>query len=190
MITLLSVNTAPVGRLHIQGRSVASAIGKQPRTGRVAVHALGLAHDEQADPQWHGGLRKAVYAYPHAHYAWWQTQRHAHAVDLFDQPLPPGFMGENLTLDGLLEADVYVGDTLHFPDCSLRVTEPRQPCFKFVHIMGYAQAARDMVTQGCCGWYLEVVRPGSIEAGASATLVPGPRQTPITQLLRRRRSND
>ena len=99
-------------------------------------------------------------------------------------------MGENLTLDGLLEADVYVGDTLHFPDCSLRVTEPRQPCFKFVHIMGYAQAARDMVTQGCCGWYLEVVRPGSIEAGASATLVPGPRQTPITQLLRRRRSDD
>ena len=181
MITLLSVNTAPVGRLHIQGRSVASAIGKQPRTGRVAVHALGLAHDEQADPQWHGGLRKAIYAYPHAHYAWWQAQRHAHAVDLFDQPLPPGFMGENLTIDGPLEHEVFVGDEWHFPDCVLRVAAPREPCFKFNAVMGFAQAGRAMAVAGCSGYYLAVDRPGTIAAGQTATLVAGQRGLSIAQ---------
>jgi MOSC domain-containing protein YiiM len=88
-------------------------------------------------------------------------------------------MGENLTLQGLLEPQVWVGDTLHFPDCSLRVTEPRQPCFKFNAVMGYAGAARDMVTLGGCGWYLAVVQPGNIAAGQTFTLEPGRRSLAI-----------
>mgnify|MGYP000166693051 CR=1 FL=1 len=51
--------------------------------------------------------------------------------------LPPGFAGENLTLTGLLEAEVWVGDELHFPDCVLRVAAPREPCFKFNAVMGF-----------------------------------------------------
>ena len=82
-----------------------------------------------------------------------------------------------------------MGDLLHFPDCTLRVTEPRQPCFKFVHNMGYAQAAKDMVSSGYSGWYLAVQRSGTLQAGHQATLEPGPRQMPITTLLRRRRND-
>lgn len=188
-ITLLSLNTATVQPLQIQGRKVLSAIGKRPRAGAVAVGALGLEGDEQADPQWHGGVGKAVYAYPAEHYGWWEQRRRERQVDLFDEALPPGFFGENLTLQGLLEQDVYVGDLLHFPDCTLRVTEPRQPCFKFVHIMDYAQAAKDMVSSGYSGWYLAVQRSGTLQAGQQATLEPGPRQMPITTLLRRRRND-
>ena len=78
-------------------------------------------------------------------------------------------------LQGLLEPQVWVGDELHFPDCVLRVTAPREPCFKFNAVMGYPQAARDMVLAGCCGFYLAVDRPGTIEAGQAFTLVPGRR---------------
>lgn len=188
-ITLISLNTAMVGTLYIQGRRVLSAIGKRPRAERLAVGPLGLAGDEQADPQWHGGVSKAVYAYPAEHYGWWEQRRRQQQLDLFDQPLPPGFLGENLTLQGLLENDVYVGDVLHFPGCSLRVTEPRQPCFKFVHIMGYAQAARDMVNNGYSGWYLAVQTAGTLQAGEQAMLEHGPRQTLVTALLRKRRND-
>ncbi|MBW8464018.1 MAG: MOSC domain-containing protein [Acidovorax sp.] len=121
-------------------RSILSAIGKTPVTGPVALGPLGLAGDEQADLSVHGGLAKAVYAYPAVHYAFWQAQRRERGVSLFDEALPPGFLGENLTIDGPLEGDVFVGDEWHFPDCLLRVTAPREPCFKFAAVMGFAQA--------------------------------------------------
>ncbi len=166
------------------GRRVLSGIGKHAVAGPIAVGRLGLAGDEQADLRVHGGLDKAVYAYPAEHYAFWQTQRQAQGVSLFDEDLPPGFVGENLTLQGLLEPQVWVGDTLHFPGCSLRVTEPRQPCFKFNAVMGYTGAARDMLRSGACGFYLAVVQPGSIAAGQAFTLEPGGRHLAIAGLLR------
>jgi MOSC domain-containing protein YiiM len=131
----------------------------------------------------HGGLGKAVYAYPAAHYAFWQTQRRERGVSLFDETLPPGFMGENLTIDGPLEADVFVGDEWHFPHCVLRVSAPREPCFKFNAVMGFAQAGRTMALAGCCGYYLAVDQPGTISAGETATLVPGQRGLSIAQAL-------
>ena len=176
---LESLNIGTARPLMAGGRRVLSGIGKHAVAGTVAVGRLGLAGDEQADLSVHGGLDKAVYAYPAEHYAFWQAQRQAQGVSLFDEPLPPGFVGENLTLRGLLEADVWVGDMLHFPDCSLRVTEPRQPCFKFNAVMGYLSATRDMARSGRCGWYLAVVQPGSLAAGQAFTLEPGRRALAI-----------
>ncbi|SDP37201.1 MOSC domain-containing protein YiiM [Rhodoferax sp. OV413] len=177
--TVCSVNTGSARRLQAGGRRVLSAIGKQAVAGSVALRVLGLEGDEQADLRVHGGRDKAVYAYPAEHYGFWQARRQAMGASLFDKTLPPGFVGENLSLQGLLETDVWVGDSLHFPDCSLRVTEPRQPCFKFNAVMGYTDAARDMLQQGCCGFYLAVLRPGSIQAGQAFTLEPGPRALSI-----------
>nr|WP_315240316.1 MOSC domain-containing protein [uncultured Albidiferax sp.] len=176
---IASVNIGTARPLMAGGRRVLSGIGKHAVAGPGAVGRLGLVGDEQADLRVHGGPDKAVYAYPGEHYAFWQAQRQAQGVSLFEEELPPGFMGENLTLQGLLEAQVWVGDTLHFPDCSLRVTEPRQPCFKFNAVMGYTGAARDMLRSGACGFYLAVVQTGSIAAGQAFTLEPGDRQQAI-----------
>ena len=182
---LLSVNTGQARPLAIDGRRILSAIGKQPVAGPVVVHSLGLDGDEQADPSVHGGLSKAVYAYPSEHMAFWLAQRREHGASLFagtpDDALPPGFMGENLSLQGLLETDVWVGDTLHFPDCVLRVTEPRQPCFKFNAIMGFNQAGKVMAQSGFCGFYLAVQVPGSLQAGQTFELRPGQRGLGIAQ---------
>lgn len=172
---LLSVNTGSARPLRIGSRSFLSAIGKSAVAGPVAVGRLGLHGDEQADPSVHGGLDKAVYAYPSEHLAFWQAQRRAHGVTLFDEVLPPGFVGENLSLAGLLEREVWIGDTLHFPGCVLRVTAPREPCFKFNAVMGLSQAGRLMMQHACPGFYLAVVQPGPIEAGQPFALVPGVR---------------
>ena len=182
-IVVRHVNVGTARRLKVGERSVLTAIGKTSVTGPVAVGPLGLAGDEQADLSVHGGLAKAVYAYPAAHYAFWQAQRRERGVSLFDEALPPGFMGENLTLQGLLESQVWVGDTLHFPDCVLRVTAPREPCFKFTAVMGFAQAGRVMVQNGCCGFYLAVEVPGTLQAEQSFRLEPGQRGLGIPQAL-------
>ena len=180
-LQVLSVNVGTAQPVRIGERKILTAIGKSCTPGPVAVGRLGLAGDEQADLSVHGGLDKAVYAYPAVHYAFWQAQRRERGISLFDEPLPPGFMGENLTVDGLLEHEVYVGDRLHFPDCVLRVAAPRKPCYKFNAVMGFAQAGRAMAIAGCCGYYLAVEQTGTIAAGQQATLEPGQRGLSIAQ---------
>ncbi|MDD0810966.1 MOSC domain-containing protein [Curvibacter sp. RS43] len=180
---VLSLNIGQVRPLQIAGRRVMSAIGKQPVSGAVAVGPLGLAGDEQADPSVHGGLEKAVYAWPTEHYAYWQAQRREQGVSLFDETLPPGFAGENLSLSGLLEQQVWVGDCLVFEHCVLRVTAAREPCGKFNAVMGFAQAAKRMLQSQRSGFYLAVQQPGTLRAGESFELRPGQRSLSIPQAL-------
>ncbi|MEY4978090.1 MAG: hypothetical protein RLZZ352_360 [Pseudomonadota bacterium] len=184
---LLSVNTGSARPLRIGSRSFLSAIGKTPVSGPVAVGRLGLQGDEQADPSVHGGLDKAIYAYPSEHLAFWQAQRQAQGAGLLNEALPPGAVGENLTLCGLLERDVWVGDTLHFPHCVLRVTAPREPCFKFNAVMGLPQAGQLMMQHACPGFYLAVVQPGQIEAGENFHLQAGTRGLSVLEAFAAKR---
>ena len=180
---LLSIQTGKVRPLRVGERTLMSAIGKSPIDGAVTVGPLGLAGDEQADLSVHGGLSKAVYALPSEHLAWWQQQRQARGVTLFEETLAPGYLGENLSLQGLLEHEVFIGDLLRFEEVTLRVTQPREPCSKFNAVMGYAQAAKDMVQSSRSGFYLAVDVAGLLRAGESFELLPGPRATSIAQAL-------
>jgi MOSC domain-containing protein YiiM len=188
MIEVCSVNVARASLRVIGAREVLTAIGKRPTSGPVEVRALGLAGDEQADPSVHGGLSKAVYAYPLEHYAFWRVVRAQARVAEWEAPLPPGSVGENLTLRGLLEVDMWIGDYLRLPHCTLAVSEPRQPCFKFNSAMGFSQAAKLMQQSGYSGAYLTVIETGAVEAGEVAQLVPGPREVNLLDLFRARRS--
>jgi MOSC domain-containing protein YiiM len=179
---LLSVQVARAEPLRVDGeRTVLSGIGKRPVAGPVAVRTLGLEGDEQADPTVHGGRAKAVYAYPVEHYAYWRAEQAK--LGRPPESVQHGLLGENLTIEGLLETDVYVGDVLRFPACELRVTEPRRPCFKFTAVMGDPHAAKKMVRTGYCGFYLAVDTPGTIEAGQAFELRPGRRETPLLALF-------
>ena len=183
---LLSLNVGTAREIDINGRKVLTAIGKRSVAGPVAVRPLGLGGDEQADLSVHGGLSKAVYAYPSEHYPFWQTVRAQAKVSLWDEPLAPGAMGENLTLAGLLESQVCVGDVLRFPDCELAVSEPRFPCFKFNAAMGFKQALQMMQANAWCGFYLAVRVPGRLQAGQAFEWVHGPREVGIAELFRTR----
>jgi MOSC domain-containing protein YiiM len=149
--------------------------------GVVQVRALGLQGDEQADLTVHGGLEKAIYAYPAEHYPFWLDQRQSAGVGGIDAQLSGGALGENLTLRGLLETDVWVGDLLQFADCTLRVEQPREPCFKFNAAMGFNTASKAMAQSGFCGFYLSVDQPGTLRAGESFVLVPGARRVGIPE---------
>ena len=186
MPSVVSVNVSPVRSVLVKGRRVATAIGKRGVDGDVAVLPLGLEGDAQADLTVHGGLSKAVYAYPSEHYAFWRTVRAQAGVSLWDEALPWGWMGENLTLDGLAESDVCIGDVLRFPRCALAVSEPRFPCFKFDATMGFAQAGRMMAQSAWCGFYLAVREPGTLRAGEAFEVQQGPREVGIVELFRAR----
>lgn len=182
---ILSVNVAKVQSVEIDGRRVMSAIGKRPQTGPIAIHPLGLEGDEQADPRYHGGLSRAVYAYPSEHLAFWRTVRAQARVGAWNDEVPPGLCGENLTLEGVTESQLWVGDQLHLPSGAvLAVSEPRQPCYKFAAVIGFPQALKLMVQSGYCGSYLAVIQTGTVQAGDTFTLVPGPREVSISELFR------
>ncbi|MDO8385654.1 MAG: MOSC domain-containing protein [Polaromonas sp.] len=183
---LLSVQVGAARRIPMGGRSVLTGMVKRPVSEAVPVRALGLAGDEQADLSIHGGLEKAVYAYPAEHYPFWQAARREQGLGLIDDSLPCGSLGENLTLQGLLEHEVWAGDVLRFPDCELQVRVPREPCYKFNAAMGFARASRMMAHSGFCGFYLSVLTPGSIRAGDGFELLPGRRSVGITQLFNAR----
>ena len=183
---ILQVCTGRSRAVVINGRKVLSAIGKTAIAGPVAARPLGLEGDEQADPSRHGGLSKAVYAYPSEHLPFWQMVRAQAKVALFDEPISAGLMGENLLLEGLTEERLWIGDRLLLPNALLAVSEPRTPCFKFGAAMGFPQAVRLMAQSGYCGAYLSVVEGGTVQADDTITLLPGPREVNLRELFRRR----
>lgn len=185
---IVSINVAQASPLAVDGRHIMSAIGKRPHDGPVAVHALGLDGDQQADPAVHGGLAKAVYAAASEHYPVWRTLRSQAGAAAWDAELPWGAFGENLTLAGLTEAAAHIGDRLCFDGgVILVVSEPRWPCFKFDAAMGFRLASKMMVESGHCGYYLRVAKPGRLAPGARFELQPGPREVGIAELFRARR---
>jgi len=96
-------------------------------------------------------------------------------------------MGENLSIEGLLEHEVWIGDELHFPGCVLRVTAPREPCFKFNAVMGLNHAGKLMMERLYSGFYLAVVRTGTLEAGQAFRLVPGTRGLRVSEAFAAKR---
>ena len=188
---LISINTGKVGPLFAnqnQDRTMVmsgikkSSISHAGQPSPVDINALGVIGDEQADLTVHGGIEKAIYVYPHEHYPFWNALLTRELKTPFD--LQPGAMGENFTITGLLEADVFVGDTLQIGDLEFIVTKLREPCFKFNAKMRYKGAAKAMLQSGHCGWYMRVITPGKLMAGNAINLLPGKQETSIADQVR------
>ena len=144
----------------------------------IDLFPLGFAGDEQADLSVHGGPRRAVYAYPIEHYPVWQTMVRQAAGR--DELLPYGSLGENLSIEGMLETEIWIGDTVIIksaskPQVVLRVSAPRGPCYKLNARLGFKHAAKMMVQSGYTGFYLEVLQPGVVCAGDAITVCAGSR---------------
>lgn len=176
---LTSVNLATPRTLSWQGRLIQTGIDKRPVEGPVAVHRLGLAGDMQADLRVHGGLQKAVYVYLSEHYDFWRAQ-------LPGTELRPGSFGENLTIAGLLEADVHVGDHLQIGTAAFQVTQPRTPCFKLALKFERPDMVHRFLASGRSGFYLSVVTEGVVKAGSPVEHAPATARGPsISDLVRR-----
>ena len=170
------------GSHHPNYSTVASAINKQAIStlaipAPIEITRLGVVGDEQADPSVHGGIEKAIYVYPIEHYAFWNellTRETKKSVEL-----PLGAFGENFTIEGLLETEIFIGDQMQIGDLQFTVVKLREPCFKFNAKMGYKGAAKAMLQSGFSGWYLRVNQTGVLSAGAEIQVLPGQRITSI-----------
>lgn len=171
--------------LETTARTVVSAIHKSPVSliespKKIELTDLGFIGDHQADRRVHGGIEKAVYAYPKEHHAFWLEVLKASHPDRVT--IPFGFFGENLTLEGCLEQEVFVGDRWRVGDILLEVVKNREPCFKFNLHLQHPLAAKAMLDSGRCGWYLRVCQGGFLAAGTPIEVLPGPRRVTIRQL--------
>jgi MOSC domain-containing protein YiiM len=155
---VVSVNVGLPREIEWQGKAVRTAIFKAPVARRLTVATLNLEGDGQADLSVHGGVDKAVYAYPSEHYAYWRRE-------LPDAELPWGAFGENLTIAGLLEEGVRIGDRFVVGSAELVVTQPRMPCFKLGIRFGRSDMVKRFLNSGRSGFYFAVLREGEVAAG-------------------------
>jgi MOSC domain-containing protein YiiM len=165
MIGLHSVNVgAPSLLADTDHGSVWSGIVKLPvEVGTTMwLSSVNLAGDGQADLSVHGGVDKAVYAYPFEHLALWSTE--------LGVELGPAAFGENLTTVGPTEADVCIGDVWGWGDALVEVCQPRWPCFKLALHLQRADIQKLMRANGRTGWYLRVLQPGAVTVGAELTV--------------------
>lgn len=166
------------GRVQVLGHTT-SGIAKQPVAGPCRVGPLGFEADEQGDLRAHGGEFKAVHCYAWSHYAHWRRLQPAQA--LFDRP---GAFGENLSLEGLDEDGVCIGDRWRIGSALFTVTQGRQPCFKLNLRFAVADMALQVQHSLRAGWYLGVVEPGSVQAGDACELAARPHpQHSVARLL-------
>jgi MOSC domain-containing protein YiiM len=161
---LISLNVALPRIVEWNGGPVATGIFKEPVQGPVMLRTLNLEGDRQADLSVHGGVSKAVYAYPSEHYAFWKKE-------LPDTDLPYGMFGENFTTEGLSEAGVNVGDRFRMGAAELMVTEPRLPCYKLGIKFGRSDIIKRFLQSRRTGFYFAVLKEGEVKAGDQIELI-------------------
>jgi MOSC domain-containing protein YiiM len=146
-----------------RGKPVMSGIRKHPATSEtLALGRTGLEGDGQADLRVHGGPEKAVYVYPSENYPSWEQ-------DGYD--LHTGRVGENVSSQGMTEADVRIGDVWRWGEALVQISQPRAPCFKFGMHTGRKDAINTMLRSGRSGWYLRVLETGDVPTTGTMELV-------------------
>ena len=82
-----------------------------------------------------------------------------------------GMFGENLTIEGLDEREIYIGDHYQLGEALLEVSEPREPCYKLGIRFGTQKVLKPFINQPHCGVYVRVLQEGLVRVGDEMTLV-------------------
>jgi MOSC domain-containing protein YiiM len=161
---IVSVNVGRPQLVEWHGRTVKTAIFKEPVDGPVLASDVNMSGDDQADRRVHGGPDKSVYAYAAGDYDWWESE--------LGKRLGPGTFGENLTTDGVDLGQSRIGDRWHVGEAVFEVAQPREPCFKLGMRMGDAAFVGRFEEARRPGAYLRIVKPGMVAAGGAIVVVP------------------
>lgn len=170
---LLSINVAQPTIVATNGRRVKTSIFKKPVAGPVVVRTLNLDGDRQSDLRVHGGPHKAVYAYSQENIKYWR-----HYLKRDD--LGPGSFGENLTVEGLTDDAIAIGDELEIGTARFVVSQPRVPCFKLGIALGMPEFPKVFHWAGRNGFYLRVLKEGMIQAGDDICIATPAREPRVT----------
>ena len=164
MARILSVNVSLPKEIDFEGQKVMTGIFKEPVEGRVRLKKLNLDGDRQADLTVHGGPDKAVYAYSVEHYEYWHN--------VFpDLSMSNGMFGENLTVEGLIEGEINVGDIFRVGTATVVATQPRMPCYKLGVKFGRMDVIKKFLASGRSGIYFKVLKEGEVAKGDSIELI-------------------
>lgn len=155
---VVSVNVGVPREVMWKGRIVSTGIFKEPVADRVAVRGLNLDGDRQADLSVHGGPDKAVYVYPSEYYQFWREQ-------FPTMNLPWGMFGENLTVEGLVDTNVFIGDRYRVGSALLQVKQPRLPCYKLALKFQRDDILKRFLKSEFTGFYFAVLEEGDVAAG-------------------------
>ena len=175
---LLSINVSKPKPIQYGGKTVHTGIFKEPVSGTVMLREKNIEGDGQGDLRVHGGTYKAIYGYPFEHYAYWQQE-------LRRNDLTYGQFGENLTVEGLLEDAVYIGDVFQIGETvRLQITQPRVPCFKLAYKMGLPDFPKEFLESRRVGFYFRVLEEGEITAGDTiARIKVAPEPMSVTEIV-------
>ena len=160
MARLLSVNVGLPRDVAWQGRTVRTSIWKAPVAGPRRVRRLDVDGDRQGDLAGHGGEQRAVLVYQIASYRYWEQQ-------LGRSGFTFGQFGENLTVEGLPDDEVCIGDRYRIGGALFEVTQPRVTCYRVGIRMGEPRMAALLVSSGRPGFYLRVLEEGDVAAARS-----------------------
>ncbi len=133
-----------------------TAIYKRPIAGAIEINRYGIAGDEHTGDG--PDLDRAICRHPLAHYAFWRSY--------FRRDIPTGFFGENLTIDGLVDEEVCVGDVIRCGTALLQITQPRTPCYKQARKLGEPEFVKLILQTGKPGFLARVLQPGATQAQA------------------------
>ena len=163
---VVSVNVGQVRTVEHHDRMVPTGIFKVPVDGRVATRGVNLVGDDQADRRAHGGPERALYAYAAEDLDWWSEQ--------LGVEVPPGSMGENLTVRGIDVTNALAGERWRAGSVLVEVTSPRVPCFKLGIRMGDGRFPQRFAEARRPGAYLRIVEHGDVGAGDEVVVVHRP----------------
>ena len=161
---VISVNVGLPREVASNGGRVTTGIFKSPVSGSVPVRRLNLDGDRQADLTVHGGPYKAVYGYPIEHYSKWRGE-------LPELEFPMGAFGENLTVEGLDETTLHIGDRLRIGTSVLVVTQPRMPCYKLGIRFQRDDMIKRFLASGRSGFYFSVEEEGEVSPGSGIEIL-------------------
>jgi MOSC domain-containing protein YiiM len=164
-VKILSINVGRPRQVEWRDQVVTTSIFKDAVPGPVPVGTLNLDGDAQSDLSVHGGVAKAVYAYPSEPYALWKAE-------LAGTDLEWGAFGENLTTEGLTETRLRIGDRLRIGSAGSKVTQPRLPCFKLGIRLDRSDIVKRFHQSGRSGFYLAVEQEGHISPGDAVKVLP------------------
>ncbi len=173
---LVSLNVGGARDVAWEGKTVRTAIWKEPVEGPRMVRRINIDGDDQADRAAHGGEHRAVYVYQLESYRYWEEQ-------LGRSDFTYGQFGENFTVEGLADKEVCIGDRYRIGGATFEVTQPRVTCFRLGIRMDEPQMPSLLVSHHRPGFYLRVLEEGLVQAGDAITrLQSGPEQISVADI--------
>ena len=155
---IISTNIAKPTTIEWQGQKVETGIYKYAVNNPIFLGFEDVVNDHVIDRRYHGGSDKACYLYSADHYPFWQNKYP-------NQDWKWGMFGENLTVSGLSESEIRIGDRFQIGGAVVQVTQPRQPCFKLGVRLGDQSVVSDFWTLPYPGVYVRVLLPGEVKTG-------------------------